>query len=270
MARFVNYKGLSYEDISIVPSLYYETRDTNFKLEGCKIIVQNSLIDKEKIDTFFAEWSLLPKELKPLILLDYEDNLYSYKYNKIKEVNALNWTFLNINLYDLNQKISILNEFKKIHLNLEYFDLGEVDLSNFLNKYKVNKYEDSILLVGPISTVEQVVSLRFKEIKNYFLGCSNFQNKLGIKVGSASEILNIKEYLEGEDDYSIISPICKNSQDINKAFLLGANFVKIEINEDLDKNIIKIWESLKMTIIYSNKLSLDEAIGNGEFCFIKK
>ena len=125
MANIVNYKGLGYNDVSIVPSIGVVSSRTDIPFEGYRLIVagMSSIIGLE----FLKEWMVLPKEIRPLIHLQRDEN--SIEHLKfLAENNMQEWVIVGIGLDTQDiEKVALDLNYKNILLDIAHGGLPGLD-----------------------------------------------------------------------------------------------------------------------------------------------
>lgn len=320
MANIVNYKGLGYNDVSIVPSLGQVESRTKIPIEGYRIIVagMSSIIGME----FLKEWIALPQEIRPLIHLQRDKNSIKH-LNFLAENKMQDWVIVGIGLNTPEiEKTALDLGYKNILLDIAHGGLPGLD--KVYNKLRAEFGEDANLICGCVSTQEQVAYLDNIGWDTIRIGVGSgnacaTKYVAGVGIGAFTEVLNINSYF-GNDEYRYVNVLADggfyNICDFGKAFLAGADFCmsgfvftkcknaqlhidgtneyygmssckkgvrggQTKYDESLTKKIsdnnlyslydilMKIWGGIRSAISYSGYKSLEEAIGNGEFCILK-
>ena len=226
MVNIVNYKGLGYNDVSIVPSIGKVSSRGDIPFEGYRLIVagMSSIIGEE----FIKEWMTLPQEIRPLLHIQRDKN--SIKYLEIiAENNLQDWIIVGIGLNTPNiEEVALNLGYKNILLDIAHGGLPGLD--NVYNRLRAKFGEDSNLICGCVSTEEQIAYLENMGWDTIRMnigsgnGCAT-RYVAGVAIGAFTEILNSNFYFGDEPSVNIIADggfynIC----DFGKAFLAGAHF----------------------------------------------
>ena len=318
MVNIVNYRGLVYNDVSIVPSLGKVNSRGEIPFEGYRIIVagMSSIIGME----FLKEWMALPQEIRPLIHLQRDGKAIEH-LKFLAENNMQDWVIAGIGLNTPEiEKTALELGYKNILLDIAHGGLPGLD--KVYNRLRAEFGEDANLICGCVSTEEQISYLDNMGWDTIRMnigsgnGCAT-RYVAGVAIGAFTEILNAHSYFGDEPSANIIADggfynIC----DFGKAFLAGAHFCmsgfvftkcksaqlhidgtneyygmssckkgvrggQTKYDESLtkkvsDKNLyslydllMKIWGGIRSAVSYSGYETLEEAIGNGEFCILK-
>lgn len=225
MVNIVNYQGLNYNDVSIVPSLGRVQSRNEIPIEGYRIIIagMSSIIG----DAFLKEWMELPKDIRPLIHIPRDKN--AIKNLKIIAENKLqDWVIvgLGINTPEIEDSAVKLG-YSNILLDVAHGGLPQ--LNKVYNRLRSKFGNEANLICGSVSTEQQISYLDNMGWDSIRLGvgtgevCST-KYVAGVHIGAFSEILNARSYF-GNSDTNIIADggfyqIC----DFAKAFLAGADF----------------------------------------------
>ena len=91
MVNIVEYSGLGYNDVSIVPSIGKVESRSNIEIEGFRLIVagMSSIIGEE----FIKEWMALPTNIRPLIHIPRDTNSIKH-LNLIAKNNLQEWVIV--------------------------------------------------------------------------------------------------------------------------------------------------------------------------------
>lgn len=318
MVNIVNYKGLVYNDVSIVPSLGKVNSRGEIPFEGYRIIVagMSSIIGME----FLKEWMALPQEIRPLIHLQRDGKAIEH-LKFLAENNMQDWVIAGIGLNTPEiEKTALELGYKNILLDIAHGGLPGLD--KVYNRLRAEFGEDANLICGCVSTEEQISYLDNMGWDTIRMnigsgnGCAT-RYVAGVAIGAFTEILNAHSYFGDEPSANIIADggfynIC----DFGKAFLAGAHFCmsgfvftkcksaqlhidgtneyygmssykkgvrggQTKYDESLTKKVsdqnlyslydllMKIWGGIRSAVSYSGYKTLEEAIGNGEFCILK-
>lgn len=227
MFNFVNYKGLGYNNVSIVPSLGKVNSRTEIPIEGFRIIIagMSSIIGED----FLKEWAKLPKEIRPLLHIPRNESSLKFLSFIVKN-NLQEWTVVGVGLKtDKIINYAAENNFQNVLLDVAFGGLPQI--KNFYNKLRLKFGKDATLICGSISTAEQANYLASMGWDCVRLGvgtsasaCAT-RNRTGVFVGAVTEIINVKSFLGDESDINIIADGgFQQIGDFSKAFLLGADF----------------------------------------------
>jgi hypothetical protein len=226
MARIVNYKGLGYDDIGIVPSAPSKVSSrSEIPLEGYRIIVagMTSIICEE----FLKEWAQLPKELRCSIHIPRDK--YSIEHLKlIANWKLQDWIWVGVGLKTPEiENIALELGYKNILIDIAHGGLK--DLDKHYNRLKIKFGVDSKIVVGSIATQEQAHYLQqigFDGVRSGIAGGNVCSTKYisGVHIKVASELMNLHEYLSGSDTFILADSGFKYPGDFAKAFLLGASY----------------------------------------------
>lgn len=226
MVNIVNYQGLGYNDVSLVPSIGVVESRTQIPIEGYRIIVagMSSILCEE----FLKEWMALPQEIRPLIHVARDEN--SIKHLKFIAENKLqDWVLAGIGMNTPEIEDVVLElGYKNILLDIAHGGLPQ--LPKAYNRLRAKFGEDANLICGSVATEEQIANLDNMGWDTLRLGlgtgnvCST-KYVAGTYIGAFSEILNAKSYFGDEPSANIIADggfyqVC----DFAKALLAGANF----------------------------------------------
>lgn len=226
MARIVDYKGLGYNDVSIVPSLGKVESRNEIPIEGFRIIIagMSSILS----EALLKEWMELPTEIRPLIHIPRDKNSIK-NLELIAQNNLQDYIIvgLGINTPEIEQKASELG-YKNILLDVAHGGLPQ--LPKVYNRLRSKFGDEANLICGSVSTEEQMAYLDNMGWDTVRLGtgtgevCST-KYRAGVYIGAFSEILNARSYFHKEDVTNIIADggfyqIC----DFGKALLAGADF----------------------------------------------
>lgn len=320
MVNIVNYQGLNYNDVSIVPSLGRVQSRNEIPIEGYRIIIagMSSIIG----DVFLKEWMELPKDIRPLIHIPRDKN--AIKNLKIIAENKLqDWVIvgLGINTPEIEDSAVKLG-YSNILLDVAHGGLPQ--LNKVYNRLRSKFGNEANLICGCVSTEEQIAYLDNMGWDSIRLnvgsgnGCAT-RYVAGVAIGAFTEILNSNSYFGSNSQHNVIADggfyqIC----DFAKALLAGADFcmsgyvftkcknaqlhidgteeyygmsssekgvrkgqtkydealVKKVQNDDnklysLYDLLWKIWGGIRSAISYAGFSSVEEAVGNGEFCILK-
>ena len=226
MVNIVNYKGLGYNDVSLIPSLGRVESREDIKIEGFRIIVagMSSILCEE----FLKEWMELPQELRPLIHIPRDENAISH-LTFLAENNMQDWILVGIGLNTPEiEDLALKLGFKNILVDIAHGGLPQ--LGKVYNRLRAKFGEGSNLICGCVSTEEQFAYLDNMGWDTLRLGvgtgevCST-RYTAGVYVGAFTEILNARSYFGDKPSVNVIADggfyqIC----DFSKAFLAGAHF----------------------------------------------
>lgn len=225
MVSIVNYQGLGYNDVSIVPSLGHVQSRNEIKIEGYRIIIAG--MSSVLSEALLKEWMELPSDIRPLIHIPRDKNAIKNLKN-IAENNLQDWILvgLGINTPEI-EDLAVKLGYKNILLDVAHGGLPQ--LNKVYNRLRSKFGEDANLICGSVSTEEQISYLDNMGWDSIRLGvgtgevCST-KYVAGVHVGAFSEILNARSYF-GDSEANIIADggfyhIC----DFSKALLAGADF----------------------------------------------
>lgn len=225
MANIVKYQGLSYNDVSIVPSIGQVESRNEIAIEGYRIIIagMSSIIGEE----FLKEWIALPTEIRPLIHIprdsNAEKNLKFIAKNGLQDYVIAGLGVNTIELEDLAVELG----YKNILLDVAHGGLPQI--KNVYTRLRAKFGEQATLICGSVSTEEQISYLDNMGWDCIRLGvgtgevCSS-KYVAGVHVGAFTEILNANSYFGGEDANVIADGGFYQVCDFAKALLAGANF----------------------------------------------
>lgn len=225
-ATFVPYKGLSYNDIGIVPRLGIVKSRSEIPYEGFRVIVagMSSVIGEE----FLKEWRDLPNELRCSIHIPRDKN--SIKHLKmIAEWGLQNWIFVGVGLKTPEiEDIAVELGYKNVLLDIAFGGLPQ--LKNAITKLKIKFGSDAVIATGSISTEEQAHYLDSIGVNIFRTGmavgkvCSS-KVIAGAYMGTVTELKNISSYIDNREDIFIMADGgFQYPGDFIKAFLLGASY----------------------------------------------
>ena len=226
MARIVNYKGLGYEDVGIVPSLSSVNSRSEIPLEGFRIVVagMTSVI----CDNFLMEWAKLPKEIRPMIHIP-RDSYSKQHLELIADWKLQDWIWVGVGLKTLDIEDLALNlGYKNILLDNAHGGLK--DLKNHNNRLRAKFGIESQIITGSIATQEQanyLCNIGFDGIRSGVGtgGVCATKNVTGVHIKPVSELINLYNFIEGNDNKFILADGgFKSPSDFCKAFLLGASY----------------------------------------------
>lgn len=226
MPTFVKYRGLSYNDISLVSSLGTVKSRSEIPIEGWRIVVagMSSIIGEE----FLKAWAQLPKELRCSIHIPRDSN--SIKYLKlIADWKLQDWIFVGIGLNTPEiEDFAINNGYNQILIDIAHGGIPQ--LENKLVQLRAKFGEEIKIVTGSIMTEEQAAYLDKIGVNGFRTGvavgdvcASRYQS--GHCIGTVSELINLYNYLEGDSEHFIFAdggfkyPAC-----FVKAFGLGAQY----------------------------------------------
>lgn len=225
MANIVDYKGLGYNNVSLVPSIGIVESRTQIEIEGYRIIVagMSSILCKE----FLQEWIELPTEIRPLIHIARDENsIENLKF--IAENKLQDWILVGIGINTPEiEKEALHLGYKNILLDVAHGGLPQ--LNKVYDRLRAEFGEDANLICGSVATEEQISYLDNMGWDTIRLGvgtgnvCST-RYVAGTYIGAFTEIINAKSYF-GDSPSNIIADggfyqIC----DFAKALMAGANF----------------------------------------------
>lgn len=227
MATIVNYKGLGYNDIGIIPSLGQVLSRTQIQLEGWRIVVSgmSSIIGEE----FIKEWIKLPRELRCSLHIPRDKNSIKH-LNLIAEAGLQEWVWVGVGLNTKEIEDEALKlGYKNILIDVAFGGVPQLNLT--INRIK-SKFPDSVqICTGSISTQEGAAALDRAGVDVFRVGigtsssiCST-SRVAGVFLGIATEILNVYQYTEGTERVVLADGGAMTSADYAKAFLLGADYV---------------------------------------------
>ena len=226
MATFLKEEGLTYDNISIVPSLGIVESRSQIGIEGFRVIVagMSSIIGED----FLKEWAALPKEIRPMIHLVRDKN--SIKHLKmIAEWGLQDWIFVGVGLNtpEIEDEAAKL-DYKNILIDIAFGGLPQ--LKKTISRIRIKFGDEAQICTGSISTQEQAAYLDKLGV-NILRGgvatgyCCSTRYQAGVYVGAVTEIINLNKYKEGSDLEIIADGGFKYPCDIAKAFLLGADYI---------------------------------------------
>lgn len=316
MASFVNYKGLNYDNIGIVPNLGRVNSRSEIKLEGYRIIVagMSSIIGEE----FLKEWAQLPKEIRCSIHIPRDKNSIKH-LNMIAEWGLQDWIWVGVGLNTPEiEDVAMKLGYKNILVDIAFGGLP--NLEKVYNRLRVKFGDESKIVTGSIATEEQahyLANIGFNGVRTGVAGGGVCATKYvsGVHIGVVSELINVYEYVNGTDTFILSDSGYKYPGDFAKSFLLGASYCmsgsvftkcksaqmhidgtheyvgmsnknkgvragETKYDESLVKTVkdntkslydilFEIWGGIRSAISYSGFSTLEESIGNGEFCIFQ-
>lgn len=235
MAKLVNYKGLSYNDVGIISSIGKIDSRNQIPIEGFRIVVagMSSILCKE----FIQAWIELPKIMRPTIHLVRDK--YSLEHLKlIAEAGLQDWVFVGIGIKDTQQNKEIEDlafqlGYKKLLIDVAFG--SQKQMIPVVTRLRAKFGSDALLITGSVQTEEQTHFLRSLGVNIIRTGmatgyvCST-KIKAGVYIGAISEIFNVYNYLEEEltpeeDTVGILADGgFEYPADFGKAFLAGATY----------------------------------------------
>ena len=316
MARIVNYKGLGYEDVGIVPSLSSVNSRSEIPLEGFRIVVagMTSVI----CDNFLMEWAKLPKEIRPMIHIP-RDSYSKQHLELIADWKLQDWIWVGVGLNTIEiEDVAMKLGYKNILVDIAFGGLP--NLEKVYNRLRVKFGDEAKIVTGSIATFEQahyLTTIGFDGVRTGVAGGGVCATKYvsGVHIGVVSELINVYEYVNGTDTFILSDSGYKYPGDFAKSFLLGASYCmsgsvftkcksaqmhidgtheyvgmsnknkgvragETKYDESLVKTIedntkslydilFEIWGGIRSAISYSGFSTLEESIGNGEFCIFQ-
>lgn len=226
MATIVNYKGLSYDDIGIVPSAPSKVLSrSEIPLEGYRIVVagMTSIICEE----FLKEWAQLPKELRCSIHIPRDK--YSIEHLKlIAQWKLQDWIWVGVGLKNIEiENIALELGYKNILIDIAHGGLK--DLEKHYTRLRTKFGKEAKIITGSIATQEQANYLQqigFDGVRSGIAGGNVCSTKYisGVHIKVATELMNLHEFLSGSDTFILADSGFKYPGDFAKAFLLGASY----------------------------------------------
>lgn len=270
MSKFYSQIGLTYNDIGIVPSLGKVKSRSEIPLEGYRIVVagMSSIIGEE----FLKAWARVPKEYRPTLHIPRDKN--SIKHLKlISEWGLQDWVFVGVGLNTIDiEDFALENGYTKILIDIAFGGLPQ--LKDTISRIRIKFGNKAIICTGSISTEEQANYLDDLgvDIFRANIGSGNVcstKYQSGIFVGSATELRNVYEYIEGREDRLLLADGgIHHCGDFVKAFLLGASYVQSgfvftkckEAQMHIDGSHLYYGESSKKLGLRAGKTQYDESL----------
>lgn len=223
--------GLTYDDISIIPSLGKVEHRSEIPLEGWRIVIagMSSIIS----EPLLRELAQLPRELRCSIHIPRDKN--SIKHLQLAaELNLQKWVWVGIGL----NTSEIENEAFKLGFDQILVDIafGGLPQLNGLGKKLKNKFgPSSKIVVGSICTEEQAAYLSRNGFDGFRIGQGGSSSICSTKfvsgsyIGVVSETLNVRKYIEEcglveEGNFVFGDSSYKYPGDFTKSLLLGCDY----------------------------------------------